>query len=107
MPLNALSGGGTAALNTAVQPVQVSDYELARGQRMKANNEIMVSLGLSDLAKQISMDHEPAKRAKTIKKRKTSEPGPRRASRRLAVGREAGNVSCDSEHDGELPESVN
>ena len=102
VPPTALSGGGTAALNTAVQqPVQVSAYELRRGQRMKDNNDKLLSLGLIDLAKQISIEHEPVKRAKTtIKKGKSSEPGPRRASRRLA----AGNDSCDSEHDGELPD---
>jgi hypothetical protein len=93
VPPTALSGGGTAAVQ---QPVQVSDYELARGQRMKDNNDVMLSLGLIDLAKQISIEHEPVKRAKTSKKGKSSEPGPRRASRRLAV--------CDSEHDGELPD---
>ena len=72
---------------------------------MKDNHDKMVSLGLiSDLEKQISIEHEPVKRAKTSKKGKALEPGPRRASRRLAVGREAGNVSCDSEHDGELPD---
>ena len=97
VPPTALSGGGNAALNTAVQqPVQVSDYELLRRQRMKDNNALILSLGIPDLKKQM----EPVERAKIIKKGKTSEPGPRRASRRLA----AGNDSCDSEHDGELPD---
>jgi hypothetical protein len=63
---------------------------------MKDNKAVMLSFGLEDLAKQISIEHEPVKRAKTSKKNKSSEQGPRRASRRLAV--------CDSEHDGEPPD---
>jgi hypothetical protein len=81
VPPTALRGGGTAAVQ---QPVQVSDYELARGQRMKDNKAVMLSFGLVDLA-QISIEHEPVKRAKTSKKNKSSEQGPRRASKRLAV----------------------
>ena len=94
VPPTALRGGGTAAVQ---QPVQVNDYLLAREQRMKDNNDVMLSLGLIDLAKKISIEHEPVKRAKTIiKKGETLEPGPRRGSRRVAVGR--------ADHDGEPPD---
>ncbi len=95
-------GGGTAAVQ---QPVQVSDYELARLQTIKDNQDVLLAFGLIDMAKQLSIEHEPVKRAKTTSKQgKSSEPGPRRrASRRLAVVREAGNYNSDAEH-GEHPD---
>jgi hypothetical protein len=61
---------------------------------MKDNKAVMLAFGLEDLAKQISIEHEPVKRAKTSNK--SSEQGPRRASKRLAV--------CDSKHNIELPD---
>ena len=99
VPINALNGTKTTALNTTVQAGQPTEYERTRLKRIQDNEAVLLSFGVLEAKNNVNSKPVAAK----TKKVKAVEEGPRRRSARLSAAARGGdNGSHDAAHPGKL-----